>query len=235
MTKIHSQQSHKNNFAKLDLIWLIIFISIAFVVTIFIHENGFSTSVMLSGVLCVALIAIGRKEGYIVGLYNSFSYAWLAYQNGLFGELFLNIGFFVPTGIIGFFMWKSNSSNQVVKMRELAVLAKLKIFGACLFCFLGLGYFLSTLEGQNNPYLDASTNVLSIIATLLMMWRFKEQWVLYIILNVTTVVLWILRWLEGGQAGDIMIMMWCLFLANSLYGYWRWNKGAKLQTEDVAS
>jgi nicotinamide mononucleotide transporter len=41
-----------------------------------------------------------------------------------------------------------------------------------------LGLVLAMNPDQNTPFIDAATNVLSIIATFLMMWRFKGQWLL---------------------------------------------------------
>jgi nicotinamide mononucleotide transporter len=69
--------------------------------------------------------------------------------------------------------------------------------------------------------------VLSVVATFLMMWRYKEQWLLYILLNIVTIGMWFLRFRAGGAAGDLMILMWSLFLLNALFGYWRWHVGTK--------
>jgi nicotinamide mononucleotide transporter len=35
----------------------------------------FELSVLLSGLLCVGLTAVGRREGYLFGLYNSITYS----------------------------------------------------------------------------------------------------------------------------------------------------------------
>jgi len=196
--------------------------------SIFLATDLFDISVLLSGILCVGLIAIGRREGYLIGLYNSCSYAILAYSNGLFGEVYLNLLFYVPTGIIGFLMWQRHTQkDRTVKMRQLRWLHRCLIASICLLASLGLGMILSLNPQQNNPFVDASTNVLSIVATFLMMWRLKEQWLLYILLNIVTIVMWTLRRYAGGQAGDLMILMWTIFLLNALFGAWRWNMGAR--------
>jgi nicotinamide mononucleotide transporter len=147
----------------------------------------------------------------------------------------LNLLFFVPTGIIGFFMWKRHAVDHVVRMRSLSRQARLACFVGTFVAVLGLGWILGKIPSQNTPYVDASTNVLSVIATFLMMWRFKEQWILYMTLNVITIVMWVLRWQAEGEAGDLMVLMWVLFLANSIFGYWRWSRGARLMTEGEAS
>lgn len=57
--------------------------------------------------------------------------------------------------------------------------------------------------------------------------RFKEQWLVYIVLNLFTVLLWAIRLLEGSSEGMLMIVMWSAYLVNAVYGYYNWNKGAK--------
>lgn len=194
-------------------------------------ENLFFESIILiTGILCVSLIAIGRKEGYLFGLYNAITYAWVAYENGLFGEVFLNLLFYVPTGVIGYFMWKKKQENQIVLMRKLSSNNFLKIVGAVALFILLLGFGLTFLEGQKNPFVDATTNAIGICATFLMMYRYAEQWVFYILLNCITISLWVLRYLDQGSEADTMIFMFVLFLANSIFGYFKWTRESKPQT-----
>lgn len=212
----------------IDRLWLAFLVIVGGALSFFFATNVFDVTVSLSGILCVGLIAIGRREGYIVGLYNSVSYAVLAYRNGLFGEFYLNLLFFVPTGIIGFFLWKRHLGQRgTVAMRKLTWTQRATVVLVCALATAGLGFVLARNPEQNTPFIDATTNVLSIVATFLMMWRFKEQWALYILLNVVTIAMWIVRFRAGGAAGDLMILMWSLFLLNSLFGFWRWHVGSK--------
>ena len=207
--------------------WVSLLCAIALVFAFATAADPFSSSVLLSGTACVALTAIGRREGYLVGLYNSGAYAWLAQQNGLFGEVWLNLAFYLPTGVIGYLMWSRRlDAEHVVTMRSLAWPGRGVTAALCAVGTLGLGWGLSHVAGQNTPYIDAATNVLSVVATFLMMWRYREQWALYFALNVLSVVMWVLRWLADGAAGDAMVVMWSLYLANSVFGWWCWSRGA---------
>ncbi|MBP1467459.1 nicotinamide mononucleotide transporter [Candidatus Chloroploca sp. M-50] len=213
---------------RLDRVWLAFLMIAGGALSAFLATSVFDATVSLSGILCVGLIAIGRREGYLVGLYNSLSYSILAYNNGLFGEVYLNLLFFVPTGVIGYVLWSRHTSqDRTVEMRQLGWPQRFTIGAICIACTVGLGLLLGLNPRQNTPFIDASTNVLSIVATFLMMWRYKEQWLLYILLNLVTIVMWLLRFMAGGAAGDLMIMMWSLFLLNALFGSWRWHMGAK--------
>ncbi len=212
---------------RMDLAWLTILVVAGGALSIYLATGVFDASVSLSGILCVGLIAMGRREGYLVGLYNSASYSVLAYGNGLFGEVYLNLLFFVPTGIIGYVMWSRHiGPDRSVEMKQLGWSQRAAVATTCAAGTVGLGFLLALNPDQNTPYVDASTNVLSVVATFLMMWRYKEQWLLYLLLNIVSIGMWFLRFRAGGEAGDLMILMWTLFLLNAVFGYWRWHWGA---------
>lgn len=222
MTAVKSRRS------RLDRIWLISLIIVGGALSIVLAKTVFAMTISLSGILCVGLIAIGRREGYLIGLYNSLSYSILAYSNGLYGEVCLNLLFFVPTGVIGYVMWRRHTmQNKTVTMRQLKWPKRLLIVAVCIACTMSLGAILALNPNQNTPFFDATTNVLSVVATFLMMWRYKEQWVLYILLNIITIVMWLMRFMAGGTGGDLMVLMWSIFLLNAIFGYWRWHAGAK--------
>lgn len=64
-------------------------------------------------------------------------------------------------------------------MRQMGLQGLLVVGLICVAGCLLLGFGLSFIPGQNSPYIDAMTTVLSIVATILMVRRFKEQWLVY--------------------------------------------------------
>ena len=213
-----------------ERVWLAIFCAVAVWITIASGDNLFGFFVFLSGVLCVVLAAKGSIINYPVGLFNTVGYAWLAWQNGLYGEVGLNILFYLPMMIVGFIMWRKHINNDgIVTMRKLSAKAVILISAICTAAILGLGFVLNLLDGQNTPYIDAATNVLSIAATILMIRRYREQWASYIILNVLSIIMWSLRAAANSPEGPLMVVMWSAYLVNSFYGLHNWTKGAKQQ------
>ncbi|WP_410770275.1 nicotinamide riboside transporter PnuC [Fontibacillus sp. BL9] len=210
-----------------EIAWLVLFTSIAVGFTVISKDSLFGFTVFITGVLCVVLAAKGNLMSYVFGMYNTVGYAYLAYINGLFGEVMLNLLFFVPMNVIGFYMWKNNRQDGKLTMRQMKLKGLLLVGAVCVLGCLLLGFGLSFIPGQNSPYIDAITTVLSVVATFLMVRRFKEQWLVYIVLNLFTVLLWAIRMLEGSGEGLLMIVMWSAYLVNAIYGYYIWNKGAK--------
>ena len=210
-----------------ESIWLIVFCAVAVWITITSGDNIFGFFVFLSGILCVVLAAKGSILNYPVGLFNTIGYAWIAWQNGLYGEVAENLLFYLPMMVVGFFMWRKHIDDGIVVMRKLSNKAIIRLSVVCVAAIAVTGIVLSMIEGQNTPYIDAATNVLAVVATILMIRRYREQWVAYIIINVLSVTMWIIRMGNGSPDGALMTVMWSAYLVNSIYGLYNWTKGLK--------
>ena len=68
-----------------ERIWLIVFCVLAIWITAISGDNFFGFAVFLSGVFCVVLAAKGSIINYPAGMFNTVGYAWLSWQNGLYG------------------------------------------------------------------------------------------------------------------------------------------------------
>lgn len=214
-----------------EKLWLAIFTLTAIGLSYVWGDTLFSFSVFLTGVICVVLVARGSIWNYSYGLYNVAGYAWLAYQNKLFGEVMLNAGYFIPTQIIGIFMWKKNllkgSTVAMKKMKISSTAAWLTMSALSTYIY---GTILASIPGQNTPYFDSCSTVLSVIAMILMMMRYKEQWILWIIVDIVSIAMWAYRLNSGVEGAPAMLVMWSAYLINAGYGWYKWNKYAKLGT-----
>ncbi len=72
-----------------EIVWLALFFIIMLALSYFWKSSILGITVYLTGVLCVVLAAKGNIWNYAFGIYNSIGYAWLSYQNGLYGEVML--------------------------------------------------------------------------------------------------------------------------------------------------
>ena len=83
------------------------------------------------------------------------------------------------------------------------------------------GLFLAKCTDDTQPYLDACTTVPALVAQVLMILAYREQWYVWFLIDVLYVILW-------ARAGDYCLLaqhlFWCV---NCVYGYVRWTK--KLQ------
>lgn len=211
-----------------EILWFMGFSFTAVILSFVWGENLLGFIVFLSGVLCVVLTAKGMITSYMFGMINTLGYAYISYSNHLFGEMGLNLFFFMPTNIIGFILWKKNiEKDKKLTMRKMSIKNLILIIAVCLAGIYLHGLILSFIPIQNTPYIDATTNVLSVIATILTVYRYREQWLLYILLNIFTIIMWSIRTLSGSADGVLMIVMWTAYLINAIYGFYNWSKGAR--------
>lgn len=76
--------------------------------------------------------------------------------------------------------------------------------------------------GGKATWLDSASTTFSLIANVLMVLRYCEQWILWIIVDVITVAMWAI-------AGDwIMTTMWAVYLLNACYGFAVWTNMNKV-------
>lgn len=173
----------------------------------------------ISGILCVVLCAKGKKSQYIWGLANVICYVVIALINKYYGEVMLNALYYLPSQFIGYYLWNKHI-NEKTKNVVAKKLNLIQTIGFLILCGLTIyGYKLVLdLLGGNQTFLDSMSTVISVIANTMMLLRFREQWVLWIIIDVITVIMWILA------KDAIMVTMWSVYLINAFYGYIKWSK-----------
>ena len=131
---------------------------------------------------------------------------------------------------VGFYLWNKNKSNtndstvsSSVVVESLTPLAKLGLALIVPLCIFLLTLILNELGGKLT-LLDASTTVLSVVAMLLMTLRLKEQWYMWIIVNIISIYMWYVSYTSGNVDGIATLLMWGVFLINACYGLYEWNK-----------
>jgi nicotinamide mononucleotide transporter len=192
----------------------------------------------ISGMLCVVLVAKGKISNYYFGIVQTATYAYIAYGYGLYGEAMLNALFYFPVQFIGIYLWNKNKTvhdvkGEDVRIKRLTKAGWLYTLLIVLVMTVAYGYFLKYLGG-NNVWNDSATNVLSVTAQILMLKRFAEQWLLWISVNVLSILLWVSALISQGGNDLSMLVMWSAFLVNSIYGYFNWRKLHIKQSLEVA-
>ena len=176
----------------------------------------------ICGIFCVVLCAKGKKSQYIWGLFNVIGYIIIAFINKYYGEVMLNALYYLPSQFIGYYLWnkhenKKTNDVEAKKLNLKQTILLLVITAASIF-----GYkLILDLLGGNNTILDSASTMISIIANSLMLLRYREQWLLWIIIDMITVIMWVL------VKDYIMVTMWAVYLINAFYGYYNWTKIAK--------
>jgi nicotinamide mononucleotide transporter len=178
----------------------------------------------ISGVICVVLVAKGNILNYFFGLINVSLYAYISFRSELYGDALLNALYYVPMQFIGWFNWIKNreakdSVTVTAKVMNLKQRIFLLLFSALMVLIVG---YLLDIFNDPQPYKDSATTVLSVIAMFLMVKTYVEQWSLWVIVNIISVIMWIVVFLRGDAHSMLMVIMWIFYLANSINGWYTW-------------
>ena len=187
----------------------------------------------IAGVLCVVLVAKGSIWNYLFGIINVSMYAYISYKASLYGDAALNAVYYVPMQFIGWWQWRkrgaamsaaeAGESGVQVKARRFTWNQRILLALGCAAGVIAVGYVLKHF-GDPQPFKDSATTVLSIVAQALMALAFMEQWALWIITNIISVVMWCICVARGEAHAAVMVIMWTFYLLNSLNGFRVWMK-----------
>ena len=218
-----------------ERIWLLLFS----IVNVFLYlkwDSGLIGLVSaMSGMLCVVLVAKGKISNFVFGIVNTATYAYISYGYGLYGESMLNALFYLPTQFIGLWMWQRHRSVNKVRDEDIEI-KRLNVKGwAIVIASVVVGAYaymhvLMALDAQQ-VRIDSVAVVMSVVAQILLTLRYTEQWVLWILVNLLSIVLWVVTLSQSGGSDYTMPVMWTAFLINSIYGWINW---LKLQQGKVA-
>ena len=185
----------------------------------------------VSGVLCVVLVAKGSIWNYLFGLVNVSLYALISYKAALYGDAALNALYYVPMQFIGFWQWRrrgaamseteAGDKGVQVRARRFSWAQRVILAVGCAAAVVAGGFILKHF-GDPQPFKDSTTTVLSIVAQALMALAFMEQWALWIITNIVSVVMWTICVVRGEAHAGVMVIMWTFYLLNSINGLRVW-------------
>ena len=177
----------------------------------------------LLGICSVVLGAQGNILTFVFGFAQVGTYTYLCVQERFYAEIALNIFYFI-TMIYGVYVWKrrltDDDSLQIQPRRLSKRLTPVLIISVVLLSLL-VGWLLQRYTDDPQPYLDAFTTVPAIVAQLLMVLAFREQWYIWMLVDVLALIMWLRA---GNYCMAAQYFFWC---ANCVYGYLQWTRCAE--------
>lgn len=214
-----------NGFSLFDRVFMISMLALQVIVFAIMPDSILSIVAGISGVISVVLCAKGKISFYFIGFVQTISYLFLAFQNAFYGEVIENI-FYLVTMIIGIFIWKKNldvdqdNSRRVNALKFKPSMWVISIIGTAILTAIS-GYLL-TLIGSQQAYTDAATNVFAVFAQILMIKRYREQWVWWLLVDLFCLKMWFV-------AGNwCMVTMYIAWTVNCIYGWYNWSKNTQV-------
>lgn len=200
-------------------IFLILGLLVQVLTFVLMPDNPISLVSGMLGVCSVVLGAQGNILTFVFGFAQVATYTYLCCVERFYAEIAINIYYFI-TMIYGVYCWRNRLSNNSLQVQTRRLSIKLIAWGMLLIALFSwlTGWLLARFTDDPQPYMDAFTTVPAIAAQLLMVLVYREQWYLWLVVDVLAVVMW-LRAENYCMAAQYIF--WCV---NCIYGYIQWTR-----------
>ena len=224
------QRILKNEFTgwkPIELFWLVLACAIITGLSVYWGDSLMGIISSLTGVACVVCTGKGKLSAYLFGLVNCVLYAIISYRAKLYGETMLNALYYIPMQFVGLAVWSRhmNEATGEVEKRKMRPqgLALLTVVMAAATYFYGL---LLQHLGDAMPFVDAFTTVSSVLAMIVSIRMFAEQWYIWVAVDVFSVYMW---WCDFRSGSDNMatLLMWVVYLGNAVIMLVKWEREAR--------
>lgn len=216
---------------KKEIIWLATAFIVVLVGSIIKGTTPISLIAGLVGVTCVVLSGKGKLSNFIFGFIQCFLLGIVALKSDLYMNGFMYLVYFVPMEIIGFVTWKKhiNADSQEVIKRKMNWPTRF-LWIAIIAAATTIFSYIMTLTNNQQPTLDSFSSVCNIVAMIIAIKRYAEQWWIWLIVNISHVVLWFNDFATSGENIAILLMS-CVYLLNSIIMLIKWTKEARENEE----
>lgn len=214
-----------NGYSWFERVFMFLMVALQVIVYCFVPDTSIGMVCGIAGVICVVLTAKGKISSYIFNFIQMITYMIICWDAALYLEFGEQVFYFVAC-IFGVILWKKNM-KQNDDGTEQVIAKKFKPWHwivtvvVTAVSTLVLGYFGDNILGSTLSYLDAFTVALAVIAQLLMVWRYREQWAIWIAIDASSLVMFIIL----GQWS--MVAMYVAWTINAFYGWYNWSKNCR--------
>ncbi len=182
--------------------------------------------VAVTGIINLVLCAKGNIWNYAFGIVYNAIYVYIAWHSKLYADSAIYLLYYLPMQFVGWVQWKKNQ-NQESGAVNAVHLTRRQAFALLIAAAVLIPLFAWILSrpaiGDSQPWLDAATTVISILAMYMMVKAIAEQWYIWIVLDAAQVIKWTVATIRGEEHAALMLVMFAFFLANAIYGLIQWN------------
>lgn len=164
----------------------------------------------ICGILCIFFTAKANISNFIFAIVNTIVYAIYLWFWKIWGTFYLEVLFYMPMNFISWYMWAKNRDDKEThktKAKKLTLVQNILVTFGVVIGTIVVHFALSTLAGDSwmklagnmgwnvnlLTWLDSLTFAIGIIATILELFRYREQYAWWIITDIVAVLFYVLH------------------------------------------
>ena len=205
--RIDSIKNLKNSFKELKWYEIIMIVIMVFIAGLAVYKaivNPASTTNPLwltivnfisavCGIICIFFCAKANVSNFIFGLINTVVYAVYLLYYKIYGTFCLEVLFYLPMNVASWINWAKHRDKKMPEKtmaKKLTVKQRIISVGVVAITTL-ITYKILLSVGGTVAFLDALTVAIGIVATILELYRYAEQYVWWIITDIIAVIMYI--------------------------------------------
>ena len=147
----------------------------------------------LLGITSVILCSQGNIWTFAFGFGQIITYSCLCYMERFYAGLLMN-AFYFFSQIYGIYAWRRQRTDEsaIIAPRSLPVRRFVVLCAALAAVSAGVGWILDGHTDDSQPYMDAITTVVSVVAQVMLVMAIRQQWWLWLFVDVLFVAMWIM-------------------------------------------
>lgn len=190
-----------------------------------ISDKGLELFGLIIGLLYLYLEYKANIWLWPVGVIMPIVYIVIFYQNKFYADMTFNV-YYLFASIYGWYIWaKSLEKTDQGLISHLPKRYIAGLIATFVAIFAVIAFLLINFTDSEVPYGDSFTTTLSILAMWMLAHKYIEQWLLWIVVNAVTAVLYYSKEL------NITVVLFVVNFFVSILGYMKWKRMMEQQEE----
>lgn len=201
------------------------------VISSYLGDNLIGIISAITGTLYTMFAGKGKISCYFFGIINTLTYGYIAYTQKIYGDMMLNWAIYLPMMFAGIIMWKRRLDAECSVIKS--VLSGKQRFTLLLINIVAILIYAVILRKMKavQPLVDSATTVISITAMILTLKRCIEQWILWTLINILSVIMWFRVFFSTGGTSAATLIWWIIMLISGMIFYLQWRRSLTEKTE----
>lgn len=155
---------------------------------------------------------------WAVGIIMPAVYIVIYYKAGLYADSGIN-AYYLLAGVYGWLMWLRHASTaEERKIVHTPVKLIVPMTAAFTALLLIIAWILIRFTDSTVPWLDSFTTALSFIAMWMLAYKYLEQWLVWLVVDVVSCGLYVYKGL------DYTAVLYGLYAVIAFFGYLKWKR-----------
>lgn len=172
---------------------------------------------VVSALIYVYFASKEKSICFLFGFISSAIYVYICLEHKLYFDTIINV-YYIAMSIVGWMAWSPSKKSKSQKISYLGL--KWTLF----WCVLGLllvfitGSLAESQTDASLPYIDSLTTVFALIATYMVVKKYIENWILFVIIDGISI------WLYFYKELYLTSILFAIYTLIAIRGYYLWKK-----------